>query len=329
MPALLPPNPSFDQLKNRAKDLLRAYEAGETDAVDLVRDLHPAYANASGLPDSLSLRDAQLVVARDHYFDDWARLKEYCAWDVAVTDQDMPRLESLLKERPERSRQSIMRFRRNGTHWLLDPVALANNNIPMVELLMSHGATLDTKTQAVLSPDSSPEFIDFALEHGADLERNYYNGTVLSIAAYCGSAESVAHYLKRGAEVNVRCETWDNKPGETPLHRAAFCHPRLRGHKYDTWDSDRDYPAVVTSLIEAGADVNARTNIGEPSDMGPIVIAQAQTPLHFAAAAGVDDVVDLLIEAGADVEVETAEGEKAVDYARRYERESVIEKLGN
>tara|TARA_Y100000588_G_scaffold378509_3_gene459102 strand:- start:8723 stop:9457 length:735 start_codon:yes stop_codon:yes gene_type:complete len=194
---------------------------------------------------------------------------------------------------------------------------------------MTQGATLDTKTQAVLSPDSSPAFIDFAIEHGTDLERNFYNGTVLSIAAYFGAAMSVAHYIKRGADVNVRCETQDNKSGETPLHRASLCDPRLRGHSYDSLDSDRDFPGTVTALIEGGADVNARTNVGERSDIGPGVISQAQTPLHYAAAAGMDAVVDLLLEAGADVGAETADGEKPVDYARKYERESVIRRLGN
>lgn len=129
--------------------------------------------------------------------------------------------------------------------------------------------------------------------------------------------------------MNVKCDTDDNKTWETPLHRACFCDPRQRGHGYDSWDSDRDYESVVRSLIEGGADVNARTNVGERSDMGSGVIVQAQTPLHFAAGAGAEAIVDTLIEAGADIEATTADGEKAVDYARRYERGGVIRKLGN
>ena len=328
MPALLPPNPSLDQLKNRAKELRRAYASGDSDAVELVTALHPACSDGAGPLDDLTLRDAQLVVARDHYFENWTRLKEYCEWDIAVIDQDLSRIETLLNERPDRSRQDIMRFRRDGTHWLLPPVALANNNVPMLEGLMASGATLETPSQAVLQPTSSRDYIDFALDHGADLERNYYNGTVLSIAAYSGAAEPVAHYIRRGADVNVKCDVEDNRTWETPLHRACFCDPRQRGHNYDSWDSDRDYEAVVRSLIEGGADVNARANVGERSDMGPGVIAQAQTPLHFAAGAGAETLVEMLIVAGADVNAETAEGEKAVDYARRYEREGVIRKLG-
>lgn len=178
---VLPSNPSFDQLKNQAKELRRACMAGESDAVARVRALHPAYSDGSKLAGELSLRDAQMVIARDHHFENWARLKEYCTWDVAVIDQDVPRVEALLKEKPERSRQEVMRFRRNGTHWLTPSVSFANNNVPMATLLMDHGATLSTPGRPVLQPTSTPDYIDFTLAHGADLEGEHYNGTVLSI----------------------------------------------------------------------------------------------------------------------------------------------------
>jgi|AP45_3_1055517.scaffolds.fasta_scaffold41033_2 hypothetical protein len=74
---------------------------------------------------------------------------------------------------------------------------------------------------------------------GADLENPFYNGTVLLIAAYSGQLEAVRHYISRGANVNARSETPGAKPGnhyntgETPLHRAAFCKPALRGQVDD------------------------------------------------------------------------------------------------
>jgi ankyrin repeat protein len=50
-------------------------------------------------------------------------------------------------------------------------------------------------------------------------------------------------------------------------------------------------PAVVSMLVEAGADVNARFRGGH-----------AETPLHWAASSNDLDALDALVEAGADVE---------------------------
>ena len=66
----LPPAPDLDQLKHQAKDLLKAYHAGEPAARDEVatfyRDPDPA---------AFALHDAQLVLARSYGYDSWPKLK--------------------------------------------------------------------------------------------------------------------------------------------------------------------------------------------------------------------------------------------------------------
>jgi ankyrin repeat protein len=68
-PASLPPAPSLEQLRKQAKELLRAHRAGEPGAAARVA------AHDPGEP--LRLTGAQHVVAREHGFPSWPRLKAY------------------------------------------------------------------------------------------------------------------------------------------------------------------------------------------------------------------------------------------------------------
>lgn len=96
-PAVLPSNPSLNLLGSLAKQLRKAHRARDPSALQRIRAHHPAHADTS--PDALgdvrfSLRDAQLVVAREHGFENWARLKRHVestraassgSWDGTTT----------------------------------------------------------------------------------------------------------------------------------------------------------------------------------------------------------------------------------------------------
>jgi ankyrin repeat protein len=72
----LPARPSLDQYKKQAKDLVKAYKSGDSEAIQQVRKSHP---HASKLLDSkilkakLALADAQLIIAREHGFESWPK----------------------------------------------------------------------------------------------------------------------------------------------------------------------------------------------------------------------------------------------------------------
>jgi ankyrin repeat protein len=68
----LPARPSLEQLRKRAKELLRAIRAGDPAAVDR---LHTQLSNA--LADPISLADAQFIIAREYGFPSWAKLKRH------------------------------------------------------------------------------------------------------------------------------------------------------------------------------------------------------------------------------------------------------------
>lgn len=74
MPASLPPNPDLEQLKNLARDLQRAYRDSDPQAIARVDAGLPRYRDRA-LP--LPLSAAQTVVAREHGFASWPRLKQH------------------------------------------------------------------------------------------------------------------------------------------------------------------------------------------------------------------------------------------------------------
>ncbi len=77
-PPSLPSRPNLEQLKKQAKDLLRAYKSGYPYALLRFRRSLPRLSGGSSCHNSslsFSLRDAQIVVAREYGFDSWGEMK--------------------------------------------------------------------------------------------------------------------------------------------------------------------------------------------------------------------------------------------------------------
>src|ERR1700728_1653786 len=92
--ASLPQDPDLDQLRKQARELQRAVGRGEPAALTRVSRWHPDPPPADRFP----LTAAQLVLARQHGFTSWARMRRYVqivtarAW---TPGQPPPRDESL------------------------------------------------------------------------------------------------------------------------------------------------------------------------------------------------------------------------------------------
>ncbi len=88
----LPERPNLEQLRHRAKQLLRSYRKGQPSALSRVASALPRLRTGS-MP--FRLAQAQAVVAREHGFASWPRLKAHiedlaieqpkAAWPVAVS----------------------------------------------------------------------------------------------------------------------------------------------------------------------------------------------------------------------------------------------------
>jgi hypothetical protein len=91
----LPPRPNLEQYRKQAKDLVRRWKSGDSDAVRRVKRLHPKFDErrepASGARSSavgaFALADSQLVIAREHGFESWPKFAKHIA---ALSRKDSP-----------------------------------------------------------------------------------------------------------------------------------------------------------------------------------------------------------------------------------------------
>ncbi len=153
----LPAHPSFESLRKQAKKLAHTCAAGESDAVARV---HTQLPNPN-LP--LSLRDAQLVLAREYGFAGWQDLRaavlrlegKGLEWAVAeaertIHDNNVERLSQLLQEYPALlswrgdSGESILSLATGSFGDSGEPLReQAFTRIECAEFLLDAGATVD------------------------------------------------------------------------------------------------------------------------------------------------------------------------------------------
>ncbi|MBI1839723.1 MAG: ankyrin repeat domain-containing protein [Verrucomicrobia bacterium] len=75
----LPEKPHLDVPKREARELLKEWRAGSPAALDRIRQRHPGFRDADAAAISTArflLSDAQLVLAREYGFSNWAQLKQ-------------------------------------------------------------------------------------------------------------------------------------------------------------------------------------------------------------------------------------------------------------
>ena len=86
--------------------------------------------------------------------------------------------------------------------------------------------------------------------------------------------------------------------------------------------------AAITVLLDAGANPNLHVKSGAATSMfdGNVKL-WGETPLHYSAAYGDEEVIRAMLQAGADRQAPNAHGETPVDYADRHRRPSSIRDL--
>jgi ankyrin repeat protein len=176
-------------------------------------------------------------------------------------------------------------------HW-----AVQRDDFDLADRLIKAGANVNTKNDYGSSPMSEAALngnvamLDRLLKAGTDVESPNADGmTTLMIIARSSNVEAARLLLKHGAKVNT-VEKWKE---QTAL----------------IWAAAESEPAMVKTLVEAGADVNAHSKINNWERQ---VTAEARaiarpsggmTPLLYAARQGCTECVKILAEANADLDL--------------------------
>jgi len=232
---------------------------------------------------------------------------------AAAMNRDVATVKALLAEGADPNTRG--QYDTPALHWLIRV-----DELDTVKLLLEAGADPNGTASHGVSPlslavnNGNAAMVRLLLQAGADARASEPSGeTLLMVAAAVGVADSVAALLEHGAVVDARDPDYD----QTALMLAA-----REGH-----------PEVASLLLAKGADVNARTKVGEappfiapnsvpgfgfgigilrggvPKDRGRREPQPGgMTPLLYAARHNHVDTAQVLLDAGAELDAKEANG---------------------
>lgn len=233
----LPAKPDLKQLKKQAKDLLKAFHAGEPRALEEVRaQYHGSTPGAVSTGELFQLSDAQLVLARAYGFESWAKLKAFVdgvtitRFVAAVQAGDLEAVRAMIRQRPELVHMDTAgNNERRGLHY-----AVLRRDASMVRLLMQAGADArqgvyphrDATSALVLARDRDYEDIVALIEEEEQRRREALscpNSKVSPVqdqinqAIRNGENAVAIRLLEADGSLIRACD----REGGTPLHVAA------------------------------------------------------------------------------------------------------------
>jgi ankyrin repeat protein len=290
----LPAQPSIEQLRKQAKELLEQYRAGTPDAVAEVtlfeRDPDPA---------AFSLSDAQRVLARAYGYESWPKLKAFVdganvqSLAKAVKTSDIEKARTLLRTRPE---LVGMDMSEGDEHRALH-FAVFRRDVSMVRFLMEAGSDAhkgiwphrDATSAFAIAKEREYYDVVAVIEEVEQQRREALscpNATVspvqdqINTAIREGDNTNAIRLLEADESLIRACD----RDGRSPLHVAAEesnlelvdwllrhgANPRKQDSRGLTPldraalavdprdDSAEHFPAIAKRLLFSGADVTIR-----------------------------------------------------------------------
>jgi hypothetical protein len=278
----LPARADLDQLRSRAKELLQAARRGDPDAT--------ARLSAVSVSDRLALSSAQLAIAREYGFANWAELKTEVERRAILDSGDAARLVELLAARPELAVRRMV-------HWCDHPEGASPlGYVAMMRYDTSRGVWRDVPGTGALARA--------LLDAGAPVEGDTMDAeTPLMTAASYGDAEVARVLIEAGADVRATAAaTAGGVPGGTALRHAAV---------FGMTDvADILLAAGATDLVQAAAAGDLTAVLTRETPLEDRIAA-----LRIAAAHGRLDVIDQLLAAATPVDGVDRDGSTALHEA--------------
>ncbi len=273
--------------------LLRAVGNGETAVVKAALTATPGIVNAVGPNPFWGGRLQMLHLAiesnRQDMFDLAMEHGADCDGDNRHYSNWSPLMLAACKQRPVMQRV-LVEF--GATIGLYEALLLGDD--ARTEALLRPGARAIPQDRAgmesLLNLARTPWAIDRLLELGEQRDsRDYWNETPVGAIAKLGGAQAgalVSHLRKRGFEISAEEYA---RLGDLAALEALYAEEPASVRRDEVLMSTQE-PAVVSWLLERGANPNARTSFGSQC-----------MALHGAAWSGNLTVAKLLVAAGADV----------------------------
>ena len=296
MPARdLPVRPNLDQYKKQAKELLKGVRSGDRDALDRVLRSHPRLNKAPARIDAttITLADAQLVIAREHGIDSWTTFVERidailgerspkAVWrriESAVLAGDPDTLEQLISE------HGSMLQRQPGGSWVGDlrHDALGNrrdsDSLPDARSIIAGKQDFESWDQFAAFRESlqDPQSPVAQFEAAVD-------------AVVTGDAATLDRLLRQNPDL-IRARS-ARKHHSTLLHYVGA--NGFEGYRQRT---PKNAVHVAEILLNAGADIDAVAGMyGGTTTLG--LVATSVHPVQAGVQAA---LIDLLVDRGASL----------------------------
>ena len=338
MNQLNPTAPDLEYLKKQAKSLLKAAKAGESNAIirfavlGILRSAKISASDASSI--AFKLADAQLVIAREHGFDSWTRLRQFIEQNVvgsffaAVAEGRLRKSKTLLREFPK-----LLTERAPGSDLLPIQIAAQAGHADICRLLFESvkprilntseflpfengvGHEVWSMINAAFTGDLSQ--IKALVNKSPNLVNCYYDyQTPIHLAVVNGHDDVAEFLLEHGADPTVNNYMF----GDSLVTSAADrMNGRLQGLLQSALQKRFEHyvPGAHAILTEAPQnDLNAiRARLKAAPNEVNICTEDGNTPLHIAAQGLNFELAQLLVGRGADLNAANGIGFKPIDVA--------------
>jgi hypothetical protein len=297
-PKQLPPRPSLEQYKKLAKELLKACQAGDTDAHARIKEHQPRpRKKSSSTPPEAGyiLADAQFAIAREHGFESWPKfarhieslnrpaspdllaasedLKIFAAAQKAVVEGDVAALEQLMRENPEFFRQQL----------------------PPPYVPSGPGPSYESDARAIIASEHQFKSWDEFERHREEVNRKgsriaRFEAAVEAVIT--GDASTLTRLLGEDPDL-VRARS-DRKHHSTLLHYVGA--NGVEGFRQKT---PKNALQIARILLDAGAEIDAMADMYGGGSMTLGLIA---TSIHPHLAGVQPELIEFFIARGARID---------------------------